>query len=90
MMPKLGEVVLFTFSKDDQDKIENHRDAAVLQSLGQSIKVPATVVAVWGEDCVNLRVHLDGPGPDIWETSVPRFDPTHERDGWYWDFNNVI
>jgi hypothetical protein len=30
---------------------------------------PATIVRVWNDTMVNLKVHLDGPG-DKWKTSV--------------------
>ena len=43
--------------------------------------LPATVVAVWGPNTINLKVHLDGDEADLWVTSV------HEGPGagqWEW------
>ncbi len=42
--------------------------------------VPAVIVAVWSETCVNLKVIGDGP-QDTWVTSVS--EGTGER-SWSW------
>jgi len=38
---------------------------------------PATVVRVWSDDLVNLKVHLDNH-TDKWKTSVKLFDTEEE------------
>lgn len=70
-MLTLGETVLFTFGKEESEAIENRAPFAI-DEYGQGTTVPATVVAVWSDDCANLRVHPDGPGNDLWYTSVQR------------------
>ena len=82
--PSIGRIVHFTFGKADIDAITNCEGDA-RQRLGQSPTVPATIVNVWGDDCVNLRVHPDGPGPDLWETSVVRKQGDDDI-GPYWDW----
>lgn len=37
-------------------------------AMGDQV-LPATVVKVWSDTCVNLKVHADGPN-DIWATSA--------------------
>ncbi len=86
MTPTMGDKVLFTFDKARRDEI--HGPDRALETLGQGDTVPATVVAVWGEACVNLRVHPDGPGPDLWETSVPLM-VADQGDGSYWHWPTV-
>lgn len=47
-------------------------------------KLPATVVAVWGEGdepLINAKVTTDGPGEQIWKTSIKKGDGPGE---WNW------
>ena len=62
-MPKirLGDTVLFHFGPDED-----------VSAYNNSRTHPATVVAVWSDDCVNLKVTPDGKAHSIWETSVNR------------------
>ena len=59
----IGDTVLYIPTNDQHEvmkKAPNCNTAAML---------PATVVAVWSEDTLNLKVHLDGGLPDLWVTS---------------------
>jgi hypothetical protein len=64
----------------------NHRAAnnGVQLHWGNDVKegtvAPATIVAVWGEKCVNLKVQLDGTD-DFWATSVELGEGPHK---WAW------
>ena len=87
MTPTVGDKVLFTFDWDRCDRIQKNV-SGVLDELGQGTTVPATVVAVFSDTCVNLRVHPDGPGPDLWETSVTLKDEMTEK-GSYWEWPRV-
>ncbi|WP_319228328.1 hypothetical protein [Draconibacterium orientale] len=64
-MPKLGQTVIFNVSEETGNS---------LQTLGcnKQTQYPATVVAVWSEECVNLKVQVDGTHPDLWITSAQR------------------
>jgi len=84
MKPTIGRIVHFTFDEVRRAQIDTHQ-AGVMAELGQGTTVPATIVAVWSDKCVNLRVHPDGPGPDLWETSVVLKDE-HTADGSYWEW----
>ncbi len=87
MTPVVGDRVLFTFEARRRDEIGMHASGA-LNKLGQSTTVPAVVVAVFSDTVVNLRVHPDGPGPDLWETSVVlrnlMDEPAEKNRYWEW------
>lgn len=84
---KVGETVLYRFAAgtklgtDASSQAEYRRN---MRTVGQSGAVPATVVGVHGTT-LNLRVHPDGPGPDLWETSVP-MNGTQGEGGACWEF----
>jgi hypothetical protein len=59
MKPTIGRIVIYHPSKDHSD--------GVLQN-GGAADVPAVIVAVWSETCVNLKVLTDAPH-DAWVTS---------------------
>lgn len=58
MKPTLGRIVLYTVSGDETTKVETN-GAKVL---------PAVIVRVWSDTCVNLKVLTDGTN-DAWLTS---------------------
>ena len=61
--PSIGRIVTFHFAeRSDQS------------DAGQSKTVPAIIVNVWSDTCVNLRVFQDGSANPLWETSVMRRD----------------
>lgn len=46
--------------------------------------LPAMVVAVWSDTCINLKVFLDGPG-ELWVTSVEFSDEKpYQPHTWHW------
>jgi hypothetical protein len=46
--------------------------------------LPAIVVRVWGDDCINLRVFTDNDASPLHMTSVTRRNETDP--GWGWDW----
>ena len=62
-VPRIGDIVMYVVSDFDDDVIRhNHAE-----------ELPAIVVAVWEDNCVNLKVFTDGP-VDAWATSVEAGD----------------
>lgn len=62
--PTIGRIVIYNTTKDDRSQLGPFNNSNV------SDKLPAIVVAVWDNECVNLKVIVDGSIPDIWKTSV--------------------
>lgn len=60
--PKLGMVVLYKTTEAQREAMRNVQDNV------QDV-LPAIIVSVWSEDCVNLKVMIDGNSTDIWVTS---------------------
>lgn len=59
MTPTIGRVVIYSFvSKAEADVASNG-----------AAEVPAVIVRVWSDTCVNLKVLTDGTY-DLWKTSV--------------------
>ena len=72
-IPKIGDVVIYNTTKQEQEDMKNC--PPLINNKAE--KLPAIVVAVWGEkedSLVNLKVIHDGQSSDIWKTSVPRGD----------------
>lgn len=57
MKPSIGRIVIY------------HCDESKKQMNNNDIDAPAIITAVWSEQCVNLKVLLDGP-EILWMTSV--------------------
>lgn len=77
MTVKAGQIVDYTFRPDEP--LGGNKEA------GQTQTVPAIVVEVFDETCVNLRVFQDGSHPPLWCTSIPRKDVAGEVSD-YWQF----
>lgn len=75
--PSLGRIVLYTFPKGV--------DHEFTKQAGQSSQVPAIVVGVWSDTCVNLRVFTDGSQPLPCITSVS-LKGEHSGDGNFWEW----
>lgn len=58
MKPTIGRIVIFHCNEMQREKINNYQPDA-----------PAVITAVWGDECVNLKVLLDGED-NIWVTSA--------------------
>jgi len=71
-IPTVGDTVIYW---PDEADVKANKEAAEVGGyllnppvVGQPL--PAMVVASWGSNVINLRVFVDGPGPDMWKTSV--------------------
>lgn len=66
MTPTIGRTVIYHTT-------EKEREALSLMGCNNSTTLPATIVAVWGDQPtspVNLKVQVDGNHPDLWKTSI--------------------
>lgn len=74
MKPTIGRIVHYKPSAERVDALHelgcNHPEI-----------MPAVIVAVWSDECVNLKVLVDGPAADMWVTSANRGDETGQ---WNW------
>ena len=73
MKPTIGRTVIYNTTEEQKTKMR-------VDYANVADKLPATIVAVWGTESVNLKVNLDGPG-DMWLTSITRGD---EPGQWNW------
>lgn len=78
MKPTVGRIVYFTFTPDTE--------LSGACEAGQSRTVPAIIVAVWSDTCVNLRVFQDGTENPLWITSVSERDEGNEQSGNFWEW----
>lgn len=78
MKPTIGRVVIYNTTDADKAKME----AASKINGGCNVqdKLPAIIVAVWGDECVNLKVVTDG-NLDLWVTSSLKGD---QPMNWNW------
>lgn len=73
MKPSIGRIVIFHCDEQQIEKMNNYQPDA-----------PAVITAVWGDECVNLKVLLDGENT-LWITSATL--GTGERQ-WSWPVIN--
>jgi hypothetical protein len=65
MSVKIGDVVVYKPTEEEKDFM------SVTHNCNVANELPAFVVAVWSEDCINIKVMYDGAVDDLWKTSVP-------------------
>jgi hypothetical protein len=67
MKPTIGRVVIYNTTEQDKKAMT----AASVLNGGCNVQdqLPAIVVAVWGEECINAKVITDGH-LEIWVTSI--------------------
>jgi hypothetical protein len=66
MKPSIGRIVIYNTTEDDRTKMKE-------AGCNKQEKLPAIIVSVWSESCVNLRVLCDG-NMDLWKTSSSQGD----------------
>ena len=76
VLPTIGDTVIYFPDKNEQLEMEKYGNSAK--------ELPATVVASWGQECVNLKVATDGTGPDLWKTSAVM--GKGEEGSWMWPY----
>lgn len=76
--PTIGRIVIFHPGVNDKEASSNG-----------ATEVPAVIVRVWNDTCVNLKVLTDGP-TDLWRTSVTTGPtvPNQEDSYWSWPARN--
>ena len=77
MKPTIGRVVIYTTTQDEREAMKNSN-----QNVAEQL--PGIVVSVHGDDenaPINVKVLMDGDGPDLWKTSIQRGDQPGE---WQW------
>ena len=66
MTPTIGRIVIYNATDTDKAKMEASQK--VLGGCNIQEKLPAIIVAVWSDTCVNLKVICDG-NLELWVTS---------------------
>lgn len=61
MKPTIGRIVIYHTTEQDKTMLRN--------TGNESNELPAIIVCVWNDTCVNLQVIADG-NKNIWKTSV--------------------
>ena len=75
-----GRIVYFVVGQYIVDQFHSSGNAPTLGDI-----VPAMVVKVWSDTCVNLKLFLDGP-ENAWVTSVV-YSETNAPATWHWMYN---
>jgi hypothetical protein len=78
MKPTIGRIVHYNLSDEDKE---------VLRSEGMnniSDVLPAVVVNVHNEECINLKAIVDGSHPGLWRVHVPMLKEGEEVSGFSW------
>jgi len=78
MKPTIGRIV--HYNTDDSDKAKMNAARQINGGCNNASILPAVVVAVWSESCINIRVIADG-NLDLWKTSVNQGDQPGQ---WSW------
>ncbi len=71
----IGDKVIIRASADMLDLVSKLKEKGYFVNtvtLGEELV--GIVVKVWGPTCANLKVKLDGDGPDLWITSATLWD----------------
>lgn len=79
MKPTIGRTIMYNLGESDKKHLEALYKANQYGNIPDV--APAVIVAVWSDTCVNIKVHIDGPTPDLWKTSVQQGD---DESQWNW------
>jgi len=60
--PRVGEIVLYLVGATDSPALRSNSSEGTL--------LPAIVLRVWTDECVQLQVFCDGPAGCEWRTSI--------------------
>jgi hypothetical protein len=78
MKPSIGRIVIYKTTEADKAEMKKVNDSGKYCNIQD--EVPAIIVAVWGESCINARVLCDGH-LDLYPTSINLGD---EPGNWNW------
>ena len=68
--PTIGRIVDYHTTEADSAYFESQSNT--WKAHNKTSKLPAIITAVWGENCINVQVFVDGVGPNLWKTSIVR------------------
>lgn len=75
MKPTIGRIVIYKTTEEDRKTFQ------ALRGNGNNVnELPAIIVNVWSDTCVNLKVIGDAP-IDLWKTSMNQGDG---EGNWNW------
>jgi hypothetical protein len=74
--PKIGRIVIYKTTEQDK---KNFRDG--FEHANVVDELPAVIVNVWSDTCVNVKVLTDGRTQDLWKTSINQGD---QAGNWNW------
>lgn len=80
--PTIGRIVIYnttTSQREVMDKPSHASNDGATNNV--QTRLPAIIVAVWSETCVNLQVILDGAAKSMWVTSANQGDA---EGNWNW------
>ncbi len=81
MNPTIGRIVKYKLKEEEKEQLRALSNSSLSGHCNISDESPATIVAVWSEDSINAKVHLDGAIPDLWVTSIQQGE---EPGQWNW------
>jgi hypothetical protein len=80
MKPTIGRIVLYKLTAEDMATIAASGSVTGrYNNIPESL--PAIIVNVWSDICVNLQVFIDGHTSMIWKTSINQGDGLGQ---WNW------
>lgn len=77
--PTIGRIVIYNTTEKERLHMKSNSEAGIPQN--SQLYLPAIIVAVWSDTCINIKVHIDGFGTDLWRTSVSQGDGEGQ---WNW------
>jgi hypothetical protein len=83
MKPTVGRIVSYHLADHDSDAIKSNFSKDAEGNWYGNPVLPAVIVRVWSDTCVNLKVLTDGP-VDGWKTSVNIADENNKEGFWSW------
>jgi len=79
MKPTIGRIVIYKLTTALKEQLRENNKGEWLVNIQDTL--PAMIVAVWNDTCVNLKVFVDGHIKDLWITSAVQGD---QEGQWNW------
>jgi hypothetical protein len=96
MKPTIGRIVNYKLNQEDKSLLSNafmivsdtiEGQQLVYDGSGRSNnnqdELPAIIVSVWSDTCINLQVFVDGNTGILWKTSI---NQGNEAGQWNWPY----
>ncbi len=68
MKPTIGRIVIYRLTDADKEYLRDAQANSIPVNVSEEL--PAVIVAVWSENCINVKVFVDGITNSIWKTSI--------------------